>query len=76
MYKVYVEIPFGPDDYLDSEYTGNRYATYDVAKPELLESREDPGVCFAWIEEVECLYPHSGYNIMWSTFKEENAYGY
>lgn len=53
MYKVFVDVPAGEDDTLKGEYTGNRYATYDEAKPELLEAREDPGVCFAWIEEVE-----------------------
>ena len=55
MYKVFCDVPeqIPGDDTLKCEYTGNRYATYDEAKPELLEAREDPGVCFAWIEEVE-----------------------
>ena len=53
MYKVFIEVPAGQDDTLHGEYTGNRYATYDEAKLELSEARQDPGVCFAWIEEVE-----------------------
>lgn len=53
MYKVFVDVPAGEGDTLKGEYTGNRYATYDEAKPELLEARQDPGVAFAWIEEVE-----------------------
>ena len=54
MYKVYVDVPEHiPGGTFKAEYTGNKYATYDEAKPELLEAREDPGVYFAWIEEVE-----------------------
>lgn len=53
MYKVFVDVPTGGDDTLKGEYTGNRYATYDEAKPELMEARKDPAILFAWIEEVE-----------------------
>lgn len=52
MFKVYCEAPEGEDP-AKVEFTGNRYATYDEAKPELLEAREHPGVLFAWIEEVD-----------------------
>lgn len=54
MYKVFCDAPdvLGGSD-MKFEYTGNRYATYDEAKPELMEARKDQGVCFAWIEEVE-----------------------
>ena len=53
MFKVFVEIEFGSDDTIGVEYTGYRYATYDEAKPELMEARKDPGTIFAWIEEVD-----------------------
>ncbi len=54
MYQVFVDCP-EPQSYdmTKAEYTGNRYATYDEAKPELMEARQDPMVEFAWIEEVE-----------------------
>ena len=51
MYKVYIETGLDcSGDHI--EYTGNRYATYDEAKPELSEARENYWVKFAWIEEV------------------------
>lgn len=54
MFKVFCDCPATGSYEMDKcEYTGNKYATYDEAKPELMEAREDPGVCFAWIEEVE-----------------------
>lgn len=54
MFKVYVQGPVaGSDEMFEGEYTGNRYATYDEAKPELLEAREHPGVFFAWISEED-----------------------
>lgn len=54
MFKVFCQGPVGgSDEMFEGEYTGFRYATYDEAKPELSEARQDPGVCFAWIEEVE-----------------------
>lgn len=55
MYKVFCDVPHHIlwDETIKREYTGNRYATYDEAKPELMEAREDPGIAFAWIEEVE-----------------------
>lgn len=55
MFRVMIEthiIP-GTDDCLSGEYTGNRYISYDEAKPELMEARADATIEFAWIEEVD-----------------------
>lgn len=55
MFKVMIETNtlIWHDDTITGEYTGNRYATYDEAKPELTEARRDSRIKFAWIEEVE-----------------------
>lgn len=54
MFKVFCDCPADGSYEMDKcEYTGNKYATYDEAKPELDDARNDPFVLFAWIEEVE-----------------------
>ncbi len=53
MYIVKANIPFGPDDTYDCEYSGIEHPTREEAEKELEKAKKDENINFAYIEGPE-----------------------
>ena len=53
MYIVRANIPFGPDDTYDCEYSGIEHETRKAAEKELLKAKKDNNINFAYIDDME-----------------------
>ena len=53
MYIVRANIPFGPDDTYDCEYSGIEHTTRAEAEKELKKAKKDTNINFAYIEGPE-----------------------
>lgn len=53
MFIVRANIPFGPDDTYDCEYSGIEHNTKADAEKELKKANKDENINYAYIEELE-----------------------